>query len=185
MFAPSSGQADDPSPAPPESEAGQAHSAADLDSRLPPRRSRAAGKSTDRPLADSAPIRRSLFPTLASPAVEVVLETGNSLADLPGSRGVFVDDSTARTERDTSPPGFARPSTRDGARALFETTRQISEDAVETASELERFGRRIMRGARILGGEAEPERPVPPRRFEARLAPGWRRGPVAQFQFYF
>jgi hypothetical protein len=163
--------------------AGQPHSAVEIDSpRRPPPKSIPL---TDQLPTDSPALRRSLFPKLTSLPVSLILRHENPV-------GSF-EDSVQR-DRQASPPAveqipiaplYQKPSSQ-GALAAFEFTRRISADAMRTANELERFGRRIMRGARLLGGESdENDAPERQHRLEARVAPRWSRGPVAQFQFSF
>lgn len=180
-------QADDEPSAvePPSSSAtaGQPHSALEIDS--PRRRPKTSIPPTDQLPADSPALRRSLFPKLTSPAVSLILRHEKP-------RGSFGD--SPQPDRQASPPAveqipvallYQEPSSQ-GALAAFEFTRRISADALRTANELERFGRRIVRGARLLGGEPDENKPPEKqRRFEARVAPRWSRGPVAQFQFSF
>ncbi len=163
--------------------AGKPHSALGSDSRR--RTPRKSLPLTDRLPADSPALRRSLFPKLTSPAVSLILHHEEPRG--PFGELLQQDDETSLPPVEQIPvaPLYQSPSSQ-GALAAFEVTRRISADALRTANELERFGRRIMRGARLMGGDSDKKgAPEKQRRFEARVAPRWSRGPVAQFQFNF
>jgi hypothetical protein len=163
--------------------AGQPRSALEIDSRRQTPRN--SPSLTDRLPTDSPALRRSLFPTLTSPAVSLILCHEQPRKLSADSLQPDSEASLPSVEQIPVAPLYQKPSSQ-GALAAFEFTRRISADALRTANELERFGRRIMRGARLAGSDSDDNAPSEKqRRFEARVAPRWSRGPVAQFQFNF
>ena len=125
-----------------------------------------------------------LFPSTDAPAIDVVLREVKTVQPFPGDYQAVVDSSSYPERIEPSIPP-ARRQQESSRRKLNADLQRFNGDIRRTTAELEEFGQKIMRGARVLGPREDTGENDDSKAIEARLRPGWRHGPFANFSIVF